>query len=147
MIAYKNLQDLMNKTVVWERKLADLYDVAEFGVKNEKSKKLISYLKQRQADIVEVIARVDVNLFGPSEWIQFSSDYREEDLIPSKDFKRDSTPDEIFKAILEYQGKLKRFYSDLAKNLNNESQQDLFNSLVQLRDNQIDRIQNFMNAS
>ena len=41
MVTYKNLQDILQLSVAWERKLNDLYDVAQLGLKNEKSRKLV----------------------------------------------------------------------------------------------------------
>jgi hypothetical protein len=95
MITFKNLQEIMEKTVDWERKLNDLYEVAQFGVKNQESKKLISFLKERQDANLEVLEGIDVKKYGPSEFVKFVDDYRGNELIPNQNIHRDSTPEEI----------------------------------------------------
>ena len=147
MIAYKNLQEVLQRTVVWERKLNDLYDVAQIGVKNEESKKLVLFLKERQNANLEVLEGIDVKEYGPSEWIQFAGDYREKELIPNQEIHRNSTPDEIFNAILEYEGKLEKFYGMISEHVTSDSQRDLFESLKTFKEGQTDRIKNFVRAS
>ena len=144
MIAYKSLQEVLDKTVRWERKLNDLYDVAQIGVKKEESKKLVSFLKDRQEANLEVLEGIDVKKFGPGEWIQFAGDYREEELIPTHQIHRDSTADEILKTILEYEGKLKSFYAAIADHVTSGAQQDLFDSLKRFKEEQSNRIKNFV---
>ena len=147
MIAYKNLQEVLQRTVDWERKLNDLYDVAQIGVKNEESKKLVLFLKERQNANLEVLEGIDVKEYGPDEWIQFAGDYREKELIPNLEIHRDSTPDEIFGAILEYEEKLEKFYRMISEHVTSDSQRDLFESLKTFKEGQKDRIKNFVRAS
>ncbi len=144
MIAYKNLQEVLDRTVQWERKLNDLYDVARIGVKKEESKKLVSFLKDRQDANLEVLEGIDIKNYGPGEWLQFAGDYREEDLIPSRGIHRDSTPEQILGTILEYEEKLKSFYASIADHVTSESQKDLFDSLKRFKEEQTNRIKNFV---
>jgi hypothetical protein len=146
MITFKNLQEIMEKTVDWERKLNDLYEVAQFGVKNQESKKLISFLKERQDANLEVLEGIDVKKYGPSEFVKFVDDYRGNELIPNQNIHRDSTPEEIFATILEYEEKLEKFYGMIADQVNSESQRDLFESLQRFKEGQTDRIKNFVRA-
>lgn len=144
MIAYQNLQEVLQRTVDWEKKLNDLYEVAEFGVKNKESKKLVSFLKERQEANLEVLEGVDVKKFGPTEWIRFAGDYREKELIPSQEIHRDSTPEEIFGTILEYAEKLEKFYGMISERVNSDSQRELFDSLRRFKEEQTNRIKNFV---
>jgi hypothetical protein len=144
MIAYKNLKEVLDRTVQWERKLNDLYDVAQFGVKQEESQKLVSFLKDRQEANLEVLEGIDIKKFGPGEWIQFAGDYREEELIPVHQIHRDSTPGEILETILEYEEKLKSFYAAIADHVTSGAQQDLFDSLMRFKEEQTNRIKNFV---
>ena len=147
MIAYKNLQEVLQRTVDWERKLNDLYEVAQIGVKNEESKKLVSFLKERQDANLEVLEGIEVKKYGPSEWIQFAGDYREKELIPNREIHRDSTPEEIFGTILEYEEKLEKFYGKISEHVTSDSQRDLFDSLKRFKEEQTNRIKNFFRVS
>lgn len=147
MIAYKSLQEVLDRTVIWEKKLNDLYDVAQIGIKNEESKKLMSFLKERQDANLEVLEGLDVKQYGPGEWLKFSGDYRDDELIPSKEFHRDSTPDEILSHILKYEEKLMGFYAAVADHVASEAQHDLFDSLKRFKEEQTNRIKNFVRVS
>ncbi|MEW5817851.1 MAG: hypothetical protein AB1798_20965 [Spirochaetota bacterium] len=144
MIAFKELQDIVKRTTGWERKLLDLYDVAEFGIKNKDSKAVIKFLKERQEDNLEILENIDVKKYGKTEWVRFASDYKDEELIPKRNIKKDSTPVEIFNCILEYENKLKDFYHSIFERLSTEAQKELFDSLVKFKDEQISRIKNLM---
>ena len=143
MIAYKELKDVLQRTVVWERKLNDLYDVASFGLANDDSKKLIAFLKDRQESNLEVLEGIDVKSYGPSEWVRFAADYREEELIPTKGITRESSPEQILYTILEYEEKLRDFYRMIADHVVSELQRDLFDSLSRFKEEQTNRIRNF----
>ena len=143
MIAYKELKDVLQKTVEWEKKLNDLYDVASFGLVQDDSKKLIAFLKSRQESNLEVLEGIDIKSYGPSEWVKFASDYREDELIPSKVITRDSSPGQILETILEYEEKLRDFYKMISDHVVGELQRDLFDSLSRFKEEQTNRIKNF----
>ena len=143
MLAYKELQGILDRTIEWERDFNDLLDVAALGLKNDQSKKIVSELKKRQDDIIEVITGIDVNNFGPAEWVKFSSDLKREELIPKKNITRQTPPDEIIAYVREYEEALKSVYQRVADRLHSEGQRDLFLSLVKLKDSQIERLSGF----
>ena len=103
MIAYKELQDLLQRTVERKKKLNVLYDVASFGLVKGNSKKLIAFRKGRQESNLEVLEGIDVKSYGLSEWVRFASDYREDELIPNEVITRESSPGQILDTILEYE--------------------------------------------
>jgi len=148
MMSYKSLQEVMAITVNWERKLDDLYEVALIGVKNEESKKLVSFLVERQKANLEVLEGIDVKKYGPDEWIQFAGGgYSEKDLIPDHEIHRDSTPEQIFDAILQYELKLEKFYGMISEHVASDTQRDLFGSLRTFKAGQTERIENFVRAN
>ncbi|HEB11672.1 MAG TPA: hypothetical protein ENI06_10720 [Spirochaetales bacterium] len=144
MIAYKELQDVLKITVGWEKKLNDLYDVAEIGLRNKESRKIIAFLKEKQIRNLEILKNININDYGRTEWVRYASDYREEDLIPSRNITKDSPPEEIFSHIVEYEEKLKEFYSSIVSLLVTEEQKELFSSLVTFKESQISEIKNLM---
>ena len=81
MIAFKELKDILKTSVVWEQKLKDFYDVAEFAMKNEESKKIISLLRGNLEEKLEILEKINPEKFGQTEWVQFAPDYKVEDLI------------------------------------------------------------------
>jgi hypothetical protein len=147
MIAYKELQDVLRITVDWEKKLNDLYDVAEFGVKKSESKEAIYFLKEKQLSNIEILSNIKVENYGPTEWVKFAFDYKENELIPAKDINKESSASEIFDYILEYEEKLRSFYDTITGKVVSERQKDLFGSLVRFKEDQINRIRNYMRAN
>ena len=139
-MAFTNLKDIFKTIIKWEKKLNKLFEVAEFGIKNKDSHKIITYLKKMQINNLEIIENVNIKNFGPNEWIQFLPTHKDKDLIPKKDINRRSTPGEIINQILEYDKKMKEFYLSIFNNVKNKNQKDLFDSLVKFKDWQISEI-------
>ncbi len=144
MIAFKELKAVLKTSVVWEKKLKDFYDVAEYAVKSEDSKKVISLLRGNLVEKLEILDDIKLDKYGKTEWIQFAPDFKE-DIIPTQRINRDSTPREIINQILECEMQLKSFYASIHSNLIIRSQKELFDSLVTFKDNQISEIKNLLN--
>ena len=140
MLAYKALKEILDRTIGWERELADLLEVAGFGLTNEKSRDVAKALIIHQSDILDVLVGIDLDAFGPAEWIQFFGDLKREELIPKRKIHKDTPPDEIVSYIMEYEEALKNFYGRVADRVTMDSQRDLFLSLVTLKNTQIERI-------
>ena len=139
-MAFTNLEDILKKIIKWEKKLSKLFEVAEFGIKNKKSKKVITSLKKIQTNNFNILKNIDIQEFGPNEWVQFVPDHKDKDLIPKKNIKRNSTPENILTQILEYEEKMKKFYSSIYNFVKNKNQKDLFDSLIKFKDWQISEI-------
>jgi hypothetical protein len=140
MIAFKSLSDILRTMIGWEKKLKDFYDVAEYALRNEKSKKTVQTLRERHEEKLEILRNVDPSSHGKTEWVRYAPSYREEDLIPVGKIQRDAEPEEIFEHLLDYEGKLKSIYASIATNLISRSQKDLFESLVRFKEEQIEEI-------
>jgi len=146
MTTFKELKALLDRSIAWEEQLNDLYDVAQLGLRNPDSRRLIDFLKERQDSNLEVLRNIELKKFGPVEWVKYARDYRDEDMVPKRTINRDSKPEEIFTTILEYEEKLKEFYQAIAENVVSDRQKDLFESLVTFKEGQISRINNFIKA-
>ena len=145
MIAYQELQKIVDTTVVWEEKMFDLYEVAELGLKNEDAIKAVRFLKDNHVEHTNVLRNINVENYGPTEWVKFTKDYREEDIIPKRDINRNSSAEELCSYMLEYEGKMMEFYGFVRDHLVTEKQIELFDSLVTFKRNQIERIKNCKN--
>lgn len=144
MASYQSLQDLLNRALKWEKELLSFYDVAKIGLGDEKSKNLVTRLEAQQGRNLEILRDIDVEKYGPNEWVRFSIEYHDEQLIPKKSVKRDSKPEEIVTAILDYENKLKKYYETIHNSVVSDSQKELFASLVQFRDRQIEQLHAFL---
>ncbi len=140
MLVFRELKDILNRTIGWERELNDLLDVAAVGLKRPESQALVASLKERQEEILGVLTGIDVEDFGPAEWIKFSGDLKRERLIPKKRINRSSAPEEIIDYVREYEEALRDFYTRVADIITAQSQRDLFRSLAQLKSHQIERL-------
>jgi hypothetical protein len=97
MSAFKEFQKSIDTTVEWEKKMFDLYEVAELDIKDVDAKNAIRFLK----------------------------DYREEDIIPRKVINLNSSADELCSYMLEYEGKMLEFFSFIRDHLTAEKQIEL----------------------
>lgn len=144
MFAFKDLQSLLDISVKWEKELKDLYDVAELGIKSGKSRELVQFLLGKQTKILDILTDLDVNKYGGDEFVKYTPEDHTEKLIPHHEIKRDSEPDEIIRLIKNYEDKLRGYYRDIADNLVSENQKELFQSLVTLKDVQLEALNNFI---
>lgn len=140
MIAFKSLSEILKTTVRWEDKLKDFYDVAEYALKNEKSKITVQMLRDKHVDKLEILKRVDPLRYGKTEWVRYAPSYRDADLIPVGKIRRDAEPGEIFEHLVDFENKLKNIYSSIADNLVSREQKELFESLVLFKEEQIEEI-------
>jgi hypothetical protein len=135
MIAFKDLKEILEITIRWENKLKDFYDVAEFAMKSE-----------RLVEKLGILSGVDLAGFGKTEWVRYAPAYREEELIPVGEMHRNATPQEIFTHLLDYEDKLKKTYAGIAANLISRSQKELFESLVQFKEEQSEEVRRLMES-
>jgi len=140
MIAFKSLSEILKTMLGWENKLKDFYDVAEYALQNEKSKKAVQTLRERHENKLEILQRVDPASHGKTEWVRYAPSYKEEELIPIGKIHRDAEPEEIFEHLLDYEEKLKNVYASIATSLITRSQKELFESLVLFKEEQIQEI-------
>jgi hypothetical protein len=146
VIAFKNLSEILEMTVKWEKKLKDFYDVAEFALRNKESKRLVQLLRDNLLHRLRVLENINVNDYGKTEWIQYAPDFKDDELIPIKTISRDADPMDIFNKILAYEKKLKGFYETISHKLVVARQKDLFESLIQFKEEQIFEINKFIDA-
>jgi hypothetical protein len=146
VLAFTNLKEIMDLTIKWEKKLKDFYDVAEFALRNDESKRVVVILRKNLVDRLEITKNINLNDYGKTQWIQYAPDYKDDELIPIKTISRDADPKDIFNQILDYEKKLKSFYETIANKLVVAKQKDLFESLSLFKDEQIFEINKFIDS-
>lgn len=144
MYVFKDLQSLLDVSVKWERELKDLYDVAHLGVKHKKSKELIDFLLNKQVRILDVLSHINVEDYGEDEFVKYAPENHTEKLIPIHELNKKSEPYEIIQFIKQYEDKLQGYYRDIADHLISEGQKELFQSLVTLKEVQLEALDNFI---
>ena len=138
MVVFKDLKSLMDIVMKWENDLKDFYDVAEIALKrNRKSMAIVSLLKEDHISNFNIIKDIRVENFGKDEWIKYVPDHRAKDLIPIRKINKGSTPKEILTHILDYEEKIRDFYSSISKKIITRDEKELFDSLVKFKDRQI----------
>ena len=144
MVSFKDLKTLLEIIIDWENKLTDFYDVAEIALREKESKKILAFLRENHVTNLKIIKDINLEEYGKDEWIKYAPDYRVKDLIPIGKIKRDSSPKEIFKNILEYEEKIKAFYSSISEKIISREAKELFDSLVKLKNRQIFELRSFL---
>ncbi len=135
MIAFKNLKEILDITLRWEQSLKDFYDVAEFALKSEASKKTVRLLRAKLEEKLAVLRGVRPEDFGKAEWIRFTLDYKPEELTPR--LGRNSEAGEIFRHLLDFQGRLSGVYARIADTVVSRGQKELFESLARFKEEQV----------
>ncbi len=143
---FRDLHEILNLIVGWEKELKDLYDVAEVALRDEKSRKLVSLLRDRVVKNLQVLVAVNLETYGEAAWVRYSSELRAEDVVPKTKLRKDSTPKEILERILECEEKLRDFYATIRDLLASPRQEELFSSLVTFKTGQIIEIKSSMES-
>ena len=138
MIAFKNLKEILSITLQWERGLKDFYDVAEFALKSEASKKAVRLLRERLEEKLAVLRGVKAEDFGKAEWIRFTLDYKPEELAPQ--ISRSASAGEIFRHLQDFQQKLAGVYARIADTVVSRGQKELFESLARFKSEQASEV-------
>ncbi|MCK5198732.1 MAG: hypothetical protein KAR21_10295, partial [Spirochaetales bacterium] len=99
MISFKKLKDILATSVEWEQHMKDLYDVAEVGLKEKEAKELLLFLKENHRRNLDIIENLDINNYGPDEWVNFTADFSVLSQIPQHQITRESTAEEIFSRV------------------------------------------------
>ena len=144
MISFKSLDDILRITLQWEQRLGDFYDVAEIAMQNEESKRVVALLRNKLTEKLRVLESIDLNKFGKTEWIRYAPDYKEDELFSTGKIQRQSSPQEIFTHLANYEEKLKNVYARIAESLIAQTQKELFESLAQFKGEQIEEINRLM---
>ena len=144
MISFADLKQVLAKSILWERKLKDFYDVAEYALRDLESKKTVAELRAGQVERLEVLDNIDVARFGRCEWVRYAPDYDDEDMVPLHRIARESTPKQVVDQILASARKLRNFYATVASRLVTRDQKELFESLATFKDNQISQIEQLL---
>jgi dsDNA-binding SOS-regulon protein len=147
MKTFRDLDQIFKMTVKWEQEIKDLYDIAAYGVKNEQSKELVIFLKKNQNAHMEILNNLKLKDYGSIEYVQFSFGLHVADEIPVHTITKETPPLEIFENVLKYEEKLNDFYAKVALELVSESQTELFESLAQFKENQVEYIRNYINRN
>lgn len=137
MGSYKDLKSIMKDINAMEIGLKDFYDVAELAMKDNKSKDTIRLLRSKHTDNLKIINEIDIDEYGEDEWIKYVPEFNVKLVLPIGKIRRDSPPSEICKYILEYEEKIKGFYSSVSKKIIERDEKDLFDSLATFKDKQI----------
>jgi len=146
MLSFKKLEDILEITIKWEMQMSDLYDVAELGLKEKEAKELLFFLKESHQKNLKIIRKLDVNNYGPDEWIKFTADFGVFHQIPQHQITRNSTAEDIFAKVSLYEDSLQSVYKRVSEHTVSESQTELFASLAIMKGNQLSAIGNFMES-
>lgn len=134
------LEDILKLVVKWEEQLNDFYTIVSGRLKNQKSRKVIELLKSEQGRILENLRGMDLAKYKNTEFIMNPPDWHKEEVISHVEITENSSPEEIFDRILDYERKLKEYYAHMRNLLANKNDRELLNILVHFKANQIKHI-------
>lgn len=146
MISFKKLKDILAASVEWEQQMENLYEVAEIGLKEKEAKEFLSFLMKNHKRNLNIIKNLDVNDYGPDEWVKFTADFSVFSQIPHHQITRESTAKEIFPKVRSYEDSLQSFYKRVSEHTVSGNQTELFESLALMKNIQLDSIRDFMNT-
>lgn len=144
MAFFKDLATLLEMVIEWENKLTDFYDVAEIALRDVESKRMLEFIRTNHDKILLILKDTHIEDYGQDEWIKYAPDFNVKDLIPIGKIKRDSPPKEIIRNILEFEEKVKEFYSIISEKIISNEAKELFNSLEKLKSKQIYELTTFL---
>lgn len=143
-MAIKEVSDVLDMIIGWEEQMEETYGELEISMESERSRKLVGFLKDRQAKALIMYKNIDVDQYVDIEYIKNIPACN--DIIETCVCKisKDDTPDQVFDKVMTYEENIEIFYDHLRKELVYDKSKELFDMLVKFKLGQIKGIKRFM---
>ena len=145
-MAFLGLDEMLHLIVYWEEELKDFYNLAEQTLRDPRSKKAVKALQKRHEKNLQFFNAINLKEYKHTEFIKNLPDYHSESVIPKHEISMNSTPQEIFEKIINYEEKLEEFYKHVRSVLVYAKSRELFDMLIEHKLNQIKEINGLMQS-
>ena len=103
-------------------------------------------LKKRLTENLKILDKVNIEDYKNTEIIKNIPDIHSEEVIPVVVLFENSSPEEIFTKVLEFEKKLEEFYRQLRRVLVYSKSKELLDMLIQFKEGQIKEIKSLMDS-
>ena len=144
MQIYHDLKELLDVLITWENKLTAFYDAAGTEMKDMSCSDILGILKKNHEKNLLILKDIHIEDYGKDEWIQWAPDYDLKHLLQLDLQANRCAVGEIISSIMEFEEKMKEFYSSIAEKITSREEKELFESLVTFKGLQIYEIRRIM---
>ena len=141
---YHDLKELLEILITWEQKLTDFYNAAETEMKDMSCSDILVILRKNHEKNLRIISDILIEDYGKEKWIQWAPDYDLKHLLQFDLQANQCAVGEIINCIMEFEEKMKAFYSSIAEKITTRKEKELFESLVTFKEMQIYEIKRIM---
>jgi hypothetical protein len=143
-MAFHTMEDVLKKILIWEEKLIDFYRSLKPRLKNERTRKIVDALKQRQEKTINIVKQIKPQDYKLTEFMKYLPSDMKGDVLPRLDQVENITPEELFSDILEYEEKMEEYFNRLKNIAVYPKSKDLVAMLIQFKLEQIKEIKALM---
>ena len=143
MDQFHDLSELLVIAVEWEEHLSGYYREASAVIEDLDCRELVEALQKKHLDNLEILQSLRLEDYGREVWIQCDADCNIDDILPGEELLRQPSANEIVEHILEFEERIRRFYSLIGEKILYRDERDFIESLVRFKEMQIGTIHRY----
>ena len=143
MDQFHDLSELLGFAVEWEERLSGYYREACAVIEDLECRELVEALQKKHLDNLEILKSLRLEDYGKEVWIQCDADCNIDDILPREELLRQPSAGEITGHILEFEERIRRYYSLIAEKILYRGERDFVESLERFKEMQIDTIHRY----
>lgn len=136
--------EILNTIVQSEEKLNVFYLKMAERLRDHRSRQIVELLQAEQDKTLETLSGMNLKAYKDAEFIKNPPDLKEDELIGDMRGIVKDSPDQILTRILNFEDKLKEYYTHVRNVLAFDKDRELMDMLIQMKLNQIKRIKSYI---
>jgi hypothetical protein len=136
--------EILKNIVQSEEKLSVFYLKAAERLRDHRSREVIELLQAEQDRVLETLSGMNLKAYKDAEFVKNPPEVRDvEFIIDERAIVKDS-PGQILARILNFEEKLKEYYTHVRNVLAFDKDREIMDMLIQMKLNQIKRIKSYI---
>lgn len=143
MDQFHDLKELLGIAVEWEERLSGYYSEACTVIEDAACRELVEALQKKHLDNLDILKSLHLDDYGRDIWIQCDTDCNIDDILPREELLHQPSAGEIVGHILEFEERIRRFYSLIAEKIMYRKEREFIESLERFKEMQISTIHRY----
>lgn len=145
-MAFHSMEEVLKKIIGWEERLAAFYRNIYSRLKNERTRKVVESLKQRQEKALNIIRQIKPVDYHETEFMKYLPPDIMTDVLPDLDNVDQLTPEELFMDVIEYEENMENYFHRLKNIAAYPKSKELVEMLIRYKWEQIKEIKALMDG-
>lgn len=136
--------EILKSIVQSEEKLSVFYLKAAERLRDHRSREVVELLQAEQDKVLETLSGMNLKTYKDAEFVKNPPEFSDVELIGDVSAIVKDSPGQILALILNFEEKLKEYYTHVRNVLAFDKDRELMDMLIQMKLNQIKRIKSYI---